>query len=66
MISNNIHKKGCQHEGEEIKGDAVFHVIGKMMRGWVYGDKLHINVGGKKSNLATLGFLPSCVQIPSY
>lgn len=49
MNSNSIHKKKVVSVREKrLRGNAAFHVIAKMMRGWVYGDKLHINVGGKK------------------
>lgn len=34
---------------KRLRGNAAFHVIAKMMRGWVYSDKLHINVGGEKN-----------------
>lgn len=50
MNSNGIHKKKVVSVREKrLRGNAAFHVIAKMMRGWVYGDKLHINVGGKKN-----------------
>lgn len=47
MNSNNTHEKVVSVREKSLRGDAAFHVIAKMMRGWVYGDKLHINVGAK-------------------
>lgn len=56
MNSNNTHEKVVSVREKSLRGNAAFHVIAKMMRGWVYGDKLHINVGGKNPIWLHLAF----------